>query len=188
MLKHQNEVSTIQLWQRPNTTQSFPSIPWGPFGLPWPERHKQRVVKSMNLNPTALVWGPPPRQLAPLFSHLRNVGNSPLNFPSHTVDAQRGRSWLLGLQIHLYVPFLSACPILLSLPQHYFKTESALEYRHQERFHERPRNLVLREGQESREEEGARYSWWGVWGAKQRTLWAKKERAWIMGSRTTWEE
>ena len=130
----------------------------GTFGLPWSERHKQRVVKSTNLNPTALVWGPPCHQLAPLLSHLRNVGNSPLNFPSHTVDAQRGRSWLLGLQIHLYVPFSSACPILLSLPQHYFKMESALEYRHQERFHERPRNLVLREGQESREEEGARYS------------------------------
>ena len=57
MLKHQNEVSTIQLWQRPNTTLSFPSIPWHLWpSLVW--EAQAASGKEHELEPYCLGLGP----------------------------------------------------------------------------------------------------------------------------------
>ena len=77
------EVHTIQLWQWPNTTQSLPEShsPSGPPSLRGTNQHG--MVKSTNLNPTALVWSP--SQPSASISAFSTVGSSPLNVLSHTV-------------------------------------------------------------------------------------------------------
>ena len=149
------EVHTIQLWRRPNTAQSFPQSHSlsGPPSLRG--THQQGMVKSTNLNPTALVWSP--SQPSASISAFSTVGNSPLNVLSHTVVLRVDVAGIESMDSS-HMPFSHPAQLHCLYRNTVSKWKAPWNRDIRRGFHKRPRNLVLNEARESRDEKCARCS------------------------------
>ena len=149
------EVHTSQLWQRPNTTQSLPEShsPSGPPSLRG--TNQQGMVKSTNSNPTALVWNP--SQPSASISAFSTVDNGPLNVLSHTVVLRVDVPAIQSTN-SFHMPFSHPAQLYCLYRNTVSKWKAPCNRDIRRGFHKRPRNLVLNEAQESREETCARCS------------------------------
>lgn len=121
----------------------LPPIPQ-PLRPSFPERHQQGMVKSTNLNPTALVWSP--SQPSASISAFSTVGNSPLNVLSHTVVLRVEVPGIESMDSS-HMPFSHPAQLHCLYRNTVSKWKAPWNRDIRRGFHKRPRNLVLKEAQ-----------------------------------------